>query len=205
MFAPRLCSLTFLTAFCVLTACSGGDVKSTLGLQHKAPDEFRVVARPPLSVPPEFDLRPPTPGGQGAASITPTRTQAQSIILRGGAPAGDALTQGTSITAVPAVQVTDPRSAAESAFLDQTGAQKRDVDIRTRLQQEKISRDEDAEEKSWYERWLPRKNASKKEPVVDAKGEAKRIRANKDTGKPVSEGETPVMQKKPSVFENLFK
>lgn len=49
-----------------LAACAGQD----------SPDEFVVVAKPGLEVPPEFELRPPRPG-------TPTKqdidTQAQAI------------------------------------------------------------------------------------------------------------------------------
>jgi hypothetical protein len=39
-----------------LCACSN-DMKSSLGLTKDAPDEFTVISYPPLSVPPEFDLR----------------------------------------------------------------------------------------------------------------------------------------------------
>ncbi len=40
-----------------LSACSG--VKKQLGLTKQSPDEFKVVARAPLSLPPDFSLRPP--------------------------------------------------------------------------------------------------------------------------------------------------
>ena len=39
-----------------LAACSGNDVSDTLGLQKSAPDEFVVVSRPPLVVPPPVSL-----------------------------------------------------------------------------------------------------------------------------------------------------
>ena len=41
-----------------LSACSG--VKKKLGLENSAPDEFLVTSRAPLSLPPEYDLRPVT-------------------------------------------------------------------------------------------------------------------------------------------------
>jgi hypothetical protein len=40
-----------------LTSCES--VKSTLGLDHYAPDEFEVSNNPPLTMPSDFSLRPP--------------------------------------------------------------------------------------------------------------------------------------------------
>ena len=41
----------------VLGACSKLN-RDTLGMNKKAPNEFLVTTRPPLSLPPEFDLKP---------------------------------------------------------------------------------------------------------------------------------------------------
>ncbi len=41
---------------CVLSAC--GVTREQLGFEKKSPDEMLVVSRAPLSVPPEFGLRP---------------------------------------------------------------------------------------------------------------------------------------------------
>ena len=38
------------------------DFKRSIGLEATMPDEFAVESRAPLTIPPEFDLRPPTPG-----------------------------------------------------------------------------------------------------------------------------------------------
>ncbi|WP_233205184.1 DUF3035 domain-containing protein [Alkalicaulis satelles] len=43
------------------TACNTG-VRQALGADKTVPDEFRVVTIAPLTVPPEFNLRPPRPG-----------------------------------------------------------------------------------------------------------------------------------------------
>ncbi len=42
---------------CVLGACSQS-TKQKLGLAKQAPNEFMVVSKPPLSLPPEYNLRP---------------------------------------------------------------------------------------------------------------------------------------------------
>lgn len=52
----------FLTLIClficiVLSGCKSAS-KADLGLANQAPDEFMVMPRKPLSLPPEFDLRP---------------------------------------------------------------------------------------------------------------------------------------------------
>jgi DUF3035 family protein len=44
----------------MLAGCSG--FKQTIGLEPTPPDEFAVEARAPLTIPPDFDLRPPAPG-----------------------------------------------------------------------------------------------------------------------------------------------
>lgn len=43
-------------AVCITAACS------STGGGGATPDEFRVVTKPPLSVPPSYSLRPPAPG-----------------------------------------------------------------------------------------------------------------------------------------------
>ena len=44
-----------------LSACEGG-IGDALGLGKNAPDEFAVVRSAPLTLPPDFTLRPPRPG-----------------------------------------------------------------------------------------------------------------------------------------------
>ncbi len=51
-----------MVAILALGGCARGSVQQALGLGKRAPDEFAVVKRAPLIVPPEFDLRPPDPG-----------------------------------------------------------------------------------------------------------------------------------------------
>ena len=49
-----------LAGVLLLAGCS--DFKKSIGLEQGMPDEFAVESRAPLTIPPEFDLRPPTPG-----------------------------------------------------------------------------------------------------------------------------------------------
>ena len=44
----------------LLPGCT--DLKRTIGLETTSPDEFAVESRAPLTMPPDFELRPPQPG-----------------------------------------------------------------------------------------------------------------------------------------------
>src|SRR5438093_9913559 len=44
----------------ILLGCT--DIRRVVGMDRVGPDEFAVEARAPLTIPPEFNLRPPQPG-----------------------------------------------------------------------------------------------------------------------------------------------
>lgn len=45
-----------------LSGCGGGEtVGEAMGYEQTGPDEMNVIKRPPLTVPPDFNLRPPRP------------------------------------------------------------------------------------------------------------------------------------------------
>lgn len=52
--------VAILAATAAVTGCQS--VQRSIGTMRVAPDEFRVVTRAPLSLPPEYALRPPRPG-----------------------------------------------------------------------------------------------------------------------------------------------
>jgi Protein of unknown function (DUF3035) len=53
-------SILWLAGSSLIAGCT--DFKKTIGLEPTLPDEFAVESRAPLTIPPDFDLRPPTPG-----------------------------------------------------------------------------------------------------------------------------------------------
>lgn len=53
-------SIFFLIPLLALGAC--GTLRTISGLEKNSPDEFAVVTRPPLIIPPEYTLTPPEPG-----------------------------------------------------------------------------------------------------------------------------------------------
>ena len=55
-----LLAVTCAASVVLLSGCS--DFRRAIGMDRAGPDEFAVESRAPLTIPPEFDLRPPQPG-----------------------------------------------------------------------------------------------------------------------------------------------
>jgi hypothetical protein len=63
-------SAVALAVTTALSGCSG--VRRAVGADKVTPDEFRVVTKAPLVVPPEYNLRPPRPGEPRPQDLIPT-------------------------------------------------------------------------------------------------------------------------------------
>ena len=63
-----------LAAVCVmavsLTACES--IRQAAGINKDPPDEFAVVTKAPLIIPPDYTLRPPKPGAAPLNQVSPT-------------------------------------------------------------------------------------------------------------------------------------
>jgi len=201
--AARSFALLCVSSAVLLSACSSGTVKNTLGLSRSSPDEFRVVPRPALSVPPQFNLRPPASAAE-AANIDRSNNNAQALIT-GREETFTRSNTGTADTAVMPVSSTtlgktDPAtgagaSSADSQFLSNAGAAKADPNIRTALMQDKLGTTDpeavdEPQEAPWWD-LFGTTTATPAEPVVAPGKEKERIQTNKQEGKPVTEGETP--------------
>lgn len=187
----RMLNLTALAALSLsLAACGGGGLKDALGYGKEAPDEFAVVTKAPLVIPPDFALRPPQPGAP--------RPQEVGIRPEAGAQAallGDAAkTDGAAIAATP----------GQAALLDQTGAAQADPSIRQVVNAENrslVEKDDSVVDDVLF--WRDKKAPA--EPTVDPTEEQKRIQKNDAQGKPVTEGDTPVEKpRKEGWFSGIF-
>ncbi len=67
----RMRSALFLALAAPIAVSGCSSVSNALGAERSAPDEFRVVTIAPLSVPPEYNLRPPRPGEPRPEEIYP--------------------------------------------------------------------------------------------------------------------------------------
>lgn len=167
-----------------LTACDNG-VKDALGLNREAPDEFTVVSRPPLSLPPDFSLRPPQPGA--APLMTPADQQARELITG----------KDTSANMNPTVN-----AGASDNFLRRAGADQADSAIRDKLAKEAATPADTSNAKTLVDRLS---GAKKLEPTVDPEKETERLKQNRTSGKPLNEGAVPEVQPKPeSLIDRIF-
>ncbi len=107
MWSAALAATLLSLAGAGLSGCAGAS--QALGLSKTVPDEFRVVAKAPLVVPPDFALRPPRPGEPRPQELQP-ESQAR-VALFG---AREATT----------------RSAGETLLANKAGAEKADPLIR---------------------------------------------------------------------------
>ena len=206
--ARKLLPFTLLA----LAACSGGDVSNTFGLNKSAPDEFVVVSRPPLVVPPEFQLLPPRPGEESPHAVS-TEQQARKLLLgTDGTGDGGTMTYEEFMntpgetpmveTAVMPVVSGDAPSPSTSSFLRRLGADEADPNIRQELRQEVVKPPKKKEAGSLYEEML---GDEQQETIVDPTKESERLRTNKDEGKPVTDGDTPTKDETPkSVLDRVF-
>ena len=165
----------------VITGCDS--VNKAIGGGKNTPDEFVVFKRPPLSLPPSYGLRPPKPGKDRPQKIS-TVDEARKALLGNGA---DKLSNGTK---------TNPTSLGLKALIKQTGADRARPDIRRLVNQEtSVIAEEDQSFVNKLIFWTDDKSLPG--VVVDAKKENKRIMTNDALGKPINEGKTPKVKRKP--------
>lgn len=164
-------------AFSTLALSACDTAQEQLGLEKTAPDEFKVVKRAPLEMPPNFNLRAPAPGAPRPQEQR-TVEQAKETVF------GEAQAPTTEIQA---------RTAGEGALLQQAGAGYADPSIREKVDAE-TSEFKDRN-KAVVDKLLDLGGSGQASAsVVDASKEAERLRKNKESGKPVTEGETPSIE-----------
>lgn len=67
----RVVCLAALAAMAAgLAGCSGID--KAAGLSKDPPDEFAVATKPPLIIPPDYNLKPPKPGAEPLNAVSPS-------------------------------------------------------------------------------------------------------------------------------------
>ena len=79
MFFRLFFSLIFILNLSLVSGC-GSELSDVLGTNKLPPDEFTILTKPPLIVPPEYNLRPPAEGEIRPNVQQPNR-QLQSILF----------------------------------------------------------------------------------------------------------------------------
>lgn len=162
----------------MLALAGCGNAKEELGLTRKPPDEFAVVKRAPLAMPPDYTLRPPQPGAPRPQEAD-IKEEARAVVF------------GASEQ-----QEKPAPTDAESFILQQTGGDQADPTIRQAVDKETAKME--PKKKPVAERllgWTGYGDGGEADAsVVDSTAEAERLRKNVEEGKPVTEGETPTKE-----------
>src|SRR3984885_12252833 len=102
-----------------LAACDS--LREEAGLTKQSPDEFAVTTKAPLVVPPDFNLRPPSPGAAPLNQTDPTSSAEVAMF-------------NTEDPAIVASQMQGNYSPGEKLLLAHAGVQNTDPTIRADLQ-----------------------------------------------------------------------
>ncbi|MCU0881770.1 MAG: DUF3035 domain-containing protein [Hyphomonadaceae bacterium] len=161
---------TLLTATIAISGCAA--FSQAVGSGKVAPDEFRVVSKAPLVVPPEFNLRPPRPGEARPLELRPDM-QARSAVF------------GVSMGA--------SASPGEQQLVANLGASNADPRIRDILDSETgdLARKPD----SFADRLLGRRTGPMDtQAEIDATGEAERLASERQAINSATGGQAPTIQ-----------
>lgn len=181
-----------------LAGCTGKEVRQTVGLKRNQPDEFQVVSRPPLSVPPVYHLRPPA---EESETLMPADKQAEALVLEGKEISRYQRPDDQSYladTAVAPVESSALGTQGETTLLQNAKAAQADPEIRSVLRHENGVQNQGAPGKRSMMDKLKRGIfvPEDSDPVVDAQKERERIQSNRDEDKPLNEGDVPVIDPK---------
>ena len=183
--------LLALSAAAILAVSLGGcsSLRNTFGVERGGPDEFTVVRHAPLTLPPDYNLRPPQPGVPRPQEGT-AQSQARSAVV--GSQSG--LVVGSGLGSV------STQSSGEAALLQQAGQS--DPSIRDTLNQEAGF---DTVDRGFLEGLIFWRKPEPAGDVVDPEAEAARLKTNAGQGLPVTPGETPIIKRrKKALLEGIF-
>jgi hypothetical protein len=196
-----LLTLPLALALAVPAVAGCSSTKEMLGLTKRSPDEFQVVSRAPLSMPPDYSLRPPTPGAPRPQEGTTTQ-QAENIVT-GYSNRSTSTLQPDQIPSVGEGEQTSTESAGESAFLQSASLTGIDPNIR-KLVDEETAADQDASQ-TFLDSLIFWRSPEPYGTVVDPVAEQKRLQENQALGQPTDTGETPIIQRRQKgLLEGIF-
>lgn len=177
-------------ALAALTLAGCSDVRRSIGLDRQSPDEFSVVSRAPLTLPPSMqDLPKPRPGAARPQDSTPTQMAAGAVF--GGS------SRGAKAAAAGA-------TAGEKSLVAQASARDGiDPNIRAKVDQETTQLI--VADKSWIDSLLFWQTQQPPVSVVDPAKEQQRLREAQAQGKALDGAATPTIERKRKApLEGLF-
>ncbi len=161
----------------LLGACES--VKDQLGLTKSSPDEFAVVTSAPLSLPPDYKLRPPDPGAP--------RPQEISVQERVKAALFDA-------SPSPGASLGGAATVGESALLARAGTTERDSGIRAVINRDNAIFGEEGG--GFIDTLIFWRDPSLSDTIIDAAGEDQRLQEAEAIGVSTSAGDSVIIRRR---------
>lgn len=181
--SPALATLALAAA--LLAGCTS-DLTRSFGFVRDAPDEYAVTTQAPLSMPPEFNVRPPEPGAPRPQQV-PEQQQAEQ-----------ALVPQTALTGVPTGQASPGQAA-----LVQAAGPTPPANIRAEVNGEAAA--EAQQSQGFVDKLMFWRSSPPPGIVVDPQKEEQRFRENAALGRSQDTGDTPIIQpKQKGWLEGLF-
>jgi hypothetical protein len=162
-------------------------LREAAGITKEPPDEFAVVTKSPLVIPPDFNLKPPKPGAAPTNQVSPT-VAAQSALFGDDAVAAAAAIPGNF-------------SAEERVVLANSGGATADPSIRKQIASDE--KQMEATDDSFTDTLLFQSSDPYKGAPLNADAESARIAAAKDqqaagSGSQPSTGTKPAAKQSPA-------
>jgi hypothetical protein len=184
----------------MLTGCGRGTVQDALGMGKRSPDEFAVVSRAPLILPPDYGLRPPRPGESRPGVDTPSEQARASLVGRTPEPR---LVSDTEVLSAAFDQPSPTESTGERALVAEATSVPSDPDIRRKIAEENTQLAQ--VEQALFTRLVKWRAPNSLGTTIDPAAETQRLRTNRAEGKPVTEGDSPVItQRRQSVLQGFL-
>lgn len=146
-------------------------IREAAGVTKEPPDEFAVVTKAPLVIPPDFNLRPPKPGAAPTNQISPTESAQVALFGDGDAEQAAAALPGNF-------------SAEERDVLAKSGGISADPSIRKQIASDE--KQMEATNDSFTDELLFSAPDPYKGAPLDADAEAQRIDAAKAQGQQIA-------------------
>jgi Protein of unknown function (DUF3035) len=189
-----------MTILLTLAGCGPGTVQDALGMGKRSPDEFAVVSRAPLILPPDYGLRPPAPGQSGPGVDTSSERARTSLT---GGPLPQAPAEDQEVVSAAFDERGEVASSGERALVAQATPTPVDPEIRRRIAEENMELAQ--VEQALFTRLVKWREPQNLGIVIDPVAESERLRANRAAGKPPTEGDTPVItQRRQSVLQGIL-
>ena len=175
-------SLLAISLMVLLTGCSSA--RDIVGLSKQSPDEFEVVTRAPLSLPPDYGLRVPVPNIRRTQEKSLIESADNLIPARGPQSSGQNLSRADRSVAI---------SPAEDAILGRAQAKISNQSIRAEINSD--NKTISGTDKKLIEKIIFWQGIKKPGAVLDPEKETERIKGLKSDGKPIGNSDVPVIER----------